>query len=169
MSLQGDKPMSRTFIQDQDREQVARFVEQHWLAPQIVCGGQVYFPHKEHGIIDRQDGRIVGLITWRIDAEGMHLLTLNSLVAGAGIGTSLILAAIDSARQAGCRRVWLITTNDMMRAISLYQRIGFRIVGVRVGGVDEARKFKPAIPEVGEGGVAIHDEIVMELRLKPYI
>jgi len=35
--------------------------------------------------------------------------------------------------------------------------------------VDEARKVKPRIPQVGERGVPIHDEIVMELNVEPYL
>ncbi|MGH2861143.1 MAG: hypothetical protein ACRDLT_06500 [Solirubrobacteraceae bacterium] len=34
------------------------------------------------------------------------------------------------------------------------------------GAVDEARKLKPSIPEVGEYGVPLHDELEFELPLK---
>ncbi len=43
------------------------------------------------------------------------------------------------------------------------------MVAINTGVVDEARKTKPEIPETGEGGIPIHDEIVMELLLKPYL
>ena len=35
--------------------------------------------------------------------------------------------------------------------------------------VDGARETKPEIPETGERGVPIHDEIVMELSVEPYL
>ena len=38
---------------------------------------------------------------------------------------------------------------------------------VNVGAVDQARKIKPQIPEVGNDGIPIHDEIVLELKIKP--
>ena len=38
-----------------------------------------------------------------------------------------------------------------------------------IGVVDEARKIKPEIPETGERGIPIHDEIVMELTIRPYL
>ena len=34
--------------------------------------------------------------------------------------------------------------------------------------VDEARLIKPEIPEIGQNGIPIHDEIVLELKLQPY-
>ena len=44
-----------------------------------------------------------------------------------------------------------------------------RMVEINIGAVDEARKVKPEIPLIGHRGVPIHDEIVMELRLQPYL
>lgn len=132
--------------------------------------GRKYFPHELEGVIDRREGQIVGLMTFRIDeVEGMEIMTLNSVLEGRGIGMSLILDATQIARQRGVTRIWLTTTNDNLRAIGLYQRIGFRIIQVNVGAVDVARKIKPSIPERGYLGIEIHDEIVMELKLEPFL
>lgn len=161
--------MSRTEIRDSDRQEVAEFVERHWRSKIVMSGGQAFYPHKEEGFIERADGKIVGLLTFRIDDGGMELLTLNATLEGHGIGSSLLLNAIDTARKRGCDRVWLTTTNDRLRAVGFYQRLGFRMIQINLGVVDEARKIKPQIPEVGERGVPIHDEVVMELRLKPYL
>lgn len=120
-------------------------------------------------MVERRDGQIVGLLTYRIDDEGMEVLTLNAILEGQGIGSSLMLDAIAAARKKQCRRIWLTTTNDMLRAIGFYQRLGFRMVAINVGAVDEARKTKPQIPSVGERGIEIHDEIVMELLIEPYL
>ncbi|MCH7807580.1 MAG: hypothetical protein IIB60_00005 [Planctomycetes bacterium] len=43
------------------------------------------------------------------------------------------------------------------------------MVEINLGAVDEARKLKPEIPLTGERGVPIHDEIVLELTLEPYL
>ena len=43
------------------------------------------------------------------------------------------------------------------------------MTAINLGAVDAARKIKPAIPECGERGIPIHDEIVMELPVKPYL
>ncbi len=156
-------------MQDADRPEVAEFVERHWHDKKVMSQGRVFYPHQERGFLQRRNGDIIGLLTYRIDGEAMEVLTLNATVKGEGIGTALMLQAIDKARHVGCRRIFLTTTNDALRAIGFYQRLGLRIVAVNVGVVDEARKTKPSIPETGEGGIGIHDEIVMELRVEPYL
>jgi len=162
--------MSRSELLDGDRDEVARFIERHWNSRAIMSRGQKFFPHLEKGFLERRDGEIVGLLTFRTDADGgMEVLTLNATLEGAGIGSSLMLNAIDRARENGCTRIWLTTTNDRLRAIGFYQRLGFRMVAINLGAVDEARRLKPEIPLVGERGVPMHDEIVMELRIEPYL
>lgn len=161
--------MGRKEIEDADREEVAQFIEEHWHSRMIMSRGRSFYPHQERGFIERRDDKIVGLLTYRTDEDAMEMLTLNSTLEGKGIGSALILSAIEKARQEGLQRVWLTTTNDAMRAIGLYQRLGFRLTEVNVGAVDEARKAKPQIPEVGERGIPIHDEIVMEVKIKPYL
>ncbi len=161
--------MARTELRDEDRAQVAEFVERHWQSRLSMSRGKKFYPHLEQGFIERRDGVIVGLLTYHLDAEGMEILTLNSTLEGEGIGSLLILDAIAKARKEGCRKIFLVTTNDRLRVISFYQRLGFRMTMINLGVVDEARKVKPQIPLVGERGVPIHDEVVMELELQPFI
>jgi hypothetical protein len=48
-------------------------------------------------------------------------------------------------------------------ALRFYQRRGFRLRELRPGAVDESRRrLKPEIPETGEYGIPIRDEIVLE-------
>lgn len=162
--------MPRCEVQDGDREEVARFIERHWNSRAIMSRGKKYFPHLEHGFIERRDGQIVGLLTYRTDENTcMEILTLNATLEGEGIGSSLMLSAIDRARQMGCEKIFLTTTNDRLKAIGFYQQLGFRMVAINTGVVDEARRAKPEIPLVGERGIPIHDEIVMELTIEPYL
>ena len=161
--------MSRTEIQDADRGEVAEFIERHWGSKISMSHGMAFYPHKEHGFVERRDGVIVGLLTYHIDKQGMEVLTLNSTLEGAGIGSSLMLNAIEAARQKSCRKIWLATTNDRLRVIDFYQRLGFRMTAINLGVVDEARKVKPQIPLVGERGVPVHDEVIMELAIEPYL
>lgn len=160
--------MSRTMIQDSDRPEVAAFIERNWGSTKIMSCGKAYYPHELDGFVERRDGELVGLLTMHIVGNSMEVLTLNSMLEGQRIGSSLMLAAIEQARRRGLNRIWLTTTNDNLRAMGFYQRLGFRMVEIHVGAVDEARKVKPEIPEVGRDGIEIHDEIVLELELKPY-
>jgi ribosomal protein S18 acetylase RimI-like enzyme len=161
--------MSRTEITDQDREDVAAFIRSYWKSDVVMSRGRKFYPHQERGFIERRNGAIVGLVTFHIEADGMEILTHNAVLEGQRIGTSLMLEAIDKARHEGSPRVWLTTTNANLRAIGFYQRLGFRMIAINVGVVDEARRIKPEIPEAGEGGIPIHDEIVLELKIQPFL
>jgi Acetyltransferase (GNAT) family len=68
-------------------------------------------------------------------------------------------------REAGCRRVWLITTNDNLRALRFYQRRGFRLVAVHPDALARSRELKPSIPEIGLDGIPLRDELELELLL----
>lgn len=161
--------MARFEIRDGDREEVARFIESHWRSRVVMSSGKAYYPHQEQGFFERRSGEIVGLLTFHVEAGAMEILTLNSTVEGQGIGSSLMLSAIDCARDIGCKRIWLTTTNDNLRVVDFHQRLGFRLTQVRLGVVDEARKIKPQIPLAGERGIPIRDELVMELEIEPYL
>jgi GNAT superfamily N-acetyltransferase len=110
----------------------------------------------------------VGLVTHTIPrtGEGCEVLTLSSRLENAGIGTMLLDAAAQRARLAGCRRVFLTTTNDNLRAIGFYQRRGWSMVAVHRGAMDRARAVKPSIPLMGMNNIPLHDEIEFELLLR---
>ena len=71
------------------------------------------------------------------------------------------------ARGEGCRRVWLITTNDNLDALRFYQRRGYHLWKLHVGGIARDRKLKPEIPAIGEHGIFINDELELEKRIRP--
>jgi len=72
----------------------------------------------------------------------------------------------DRGDRAGCRRVWLVTTNDNVDALAFYQRRGFRLAALHRAAVTEAREtLKPEIPEVARNGIPIRDELELELEL----
>lgn len=56
----------------------------------------------------------------------------------------------------------MMTTNDNLEALRFYQRRGFVITGIRINAVEIARQMKPTIPEKGDFGIPIRDEIDLE-------
>lgn len=110
-------------------------------------------------------GAVLGALAYRIDADGLEVVSLVAATPGGGVGTALLAGATTVARERGAERIWLITTNDNLRALRFYQRRGLRLVGVDPGAVDRARRIKPEIPLVGEDGIPLHDELLLELRL----
>jgi len=107
----------------------------------------------------------VGLVTYEIIGDQCEVVTLDAFTQFAGVGTALLQHAVDAAREAGCRRVWLITTNDNLDAIRFYQKRGFTIVAVHVRAIDHSRTLKPSIPMIGNYGIPIRDEVELEMWL----
>jgi ribosomal protein S18 acetylase RimI-like enzyme len=131
----------------------------------VVGHGTVYDATTLPGVVAEQDGRIVGLLTYTIADDEFEVVTIDAPVRQKGVGSALMTAAIELARQAGARRLWLITTNDNLDAVRFYQRRGLRIVAVAPGAVDTSRELKPSIPLTGAYGIPMHDELTLELRL----
>ena len=99
--------------------------------------------------------------------DELEVLTLDAVERWQGVGTALLTAAIETARSRGCRRLWLITTNDNVDALRFYQRRGLRLARIDTGAVDWSRlTLKPGIPEVGLHGIPIRDELELELILE---
>jgi GNAT superfamily N-acetyltransferase len=138
-----------------------------WGSTTMVSHGQAYDATQLPTLIAAQEDALIGLATLRFDQDECELLTIEAVRRRAGIGSALLDAVIDEAGRRGCTRLWLITTNDNLDAIRFYQRRGMRLVAVHAGAVDRARELKPSIPEVGEYGIPLHDELEFELRLEP--
>ncbi len=109
----------------------------------------------------------VGLLHYRLDDAGdIEVVTLIAVQSRRGVGTALLGALAEQAKAAGCRRVWLVTTNDNTNAQHFYRACGWSLVAVHLGAVTSARALKPEIPLLGEGCVAIEDELEYELVLR---
>lgn len=107
-----------------------------------------------------------GVATYVVDAEACELLTLHAEHQFAGVGTALVEAVVRAAREAGCRRLWVVTTNDNVDALRFYQRRGFRLTQLRPGAVDVSREtLKSEIPPVGAHEIPLRDELELELTL----
>ena len=112
-------------------------------------------------------GRIpVGLASYAIEAEldAAVLVVLNVLpeVQGQGLGRALIDATCDRARESNLRCILVVTSNDDLPALGLYQRYGFRIRHIVTGRIAEHHGGE--VP--GFAAIPVRDEIqlVYELR-----
>ncbi|MDH1009229.1 GNAT family N-acetyltransferase [Pseudomonas nicosulfuronedens] len=77
-----------------------------------------------------------------------------------GLGRRLLLAAIEQAREAGLQRLTIATGNSSLAQLGLYQRLGFRIVGI------ETDHFVRHYPEpIYENGIQCRDQIRLALDL----
>lgn len=136
-----------------------------WGTTTIVSRGRRHDASRLPALVAELDGERLGLATYRVEGNEAELVSLDALVDRRGIGSALLRATVERAAAAGCRRLWLVTTNDNIDALRFYQRRGLRIVAVHAGAADEARRLKPQIPEIGHYAIAVHDELELELRL----
>ncbi len=156
--------------QPADHDWIEAFVTEQWGAPISVSRGRVCRPADLPGFAaEAPGGEVLGLVTYRIDATAdaaaCEIVTLDSLRPGVGIGSALIDAVHGEAQAHGCRRLWLITTNDNLHALRFYQRRGFVLAALRPNALAELRRIKPSIPLVGMDGIPLRDEIELETWL----
>ena len=131
----------------------------------MMTRGTIHRPEQLEGFVV-EDGRDwVGLLTFVIQNDECEVTSLDSLREGQSIGSKLIVQAIEEARARGCKRLFLITTNDNLNALGFYQRRGFEIASIYRGAVNESRKTKPGIPLVGYNNIPLRDEIELEIVL----
>ena len=116
------------------------------------------------GLAARRDGRLVGIVTYERASPRAELaaLAVQRDQRNRGIGAALVEAAAAAVRQAGAGELWLVTTNDNLDALRLYQRHGFRLTEIRPAALEESRRRKPQIPLVGDYGIPLRDELVLE-------
>jgi ribosomal protein S18 acetylase RimI-like enzyme len=127
------------------------------------------------GLIVSRGEQPIGLVSWLVswlaadasDAAEVRALLVTAEARGQGVGRMLIDAAVDSLRQLGVRRAWLVTTNDNLAALALYQKAGWRLSALRPGAIDELRRsIKPSISVVGEHGIPLRDELELTKDLQ---
>lgn len=152
-------------LADGDRDWARALLAERWAGPRIVTRGRVHEADRLPGFVAHVDGRPAGLLTYRPAGDDCEIVSLDATAEGCGVGTALVAAVRATALAAGCRRLWLITTNDNRVALRFWQRRGFRIVAVHADAARESRRLKPAIPLVGRDGVPIRDEIELSLDL----
>ena len=144
---------------------MCRLLIERWGSTQVVTRGRIHAADELPGFAAMRGSEPVGLVTYRMGDGECEVVSLDSLLEGQGIGSALIRAVRDTAVAAGCRRLWLITTNDNLPAIGFYQRRGFRLVAVNRDALELSRRLKPQIPLIGLDGIPLRDEVELELLL----
>jgi ribosomal protein S18 acetylase RimI-like enzyme len=145
-------------LRDDERGWVRREADALWGARIVVAHGVVHEPASLEGFVAEDGGRRVGLLTYLARDDACEIVTIDAFEPGRGVGTALL----DAVKALGHRRLWLVTTNDNIRAQRFYERSGFRLIAIREGEIERSRRLKPQIPDVGEAGVPIRDELEYE-------
>ncbi|MDP9318203.1 MAG: GNAT family N-acetyltransferase, partial [Actinomycetota bacterium] len=148
-----------------DRDWVRSTLEGSWGSVLVARKGELLDASTFPGHVALSSGHRVGLAVCCVRGDEYEVLSLSALVEGAGVGRTLMLRCFEDAGARGCRRVWLTTTNNNIRALALYQRLGMSICAFRRDAVAAARALKPTIPLRDEAGIPIDHEMDFELIL----
>ena len=154
------RPLDKTH-----HEWAKELLEQAWGATEIVTRGRTFDAAFLPGFVALREDSPIGLTNYRMEGDECELMTLNSLKPGLGIDSVLVEAVKKAAVKAGCRRLWVITTNDNTRALRFYQQRGFELVALYKNALVKSRHLKPQIPLVSDDGIPLRDEIELEIRL----
>jgi GNAT superfamily N-acetyltransferase len=136
-----------------------------WGAPILVSRGRIHQGDALPALVAEREGAPVGLLCYEIREGQLEVVSLVALVRRTGVGRALLEAAREAAARAGCRRLWLVTTNDNTPAVRFYQKRGFVLAAVHRDAVAADRWIKPEIPLTGLDGIPIRDELELEMVL----
>lgn len=145
------------------KKDVQAFFQTHWGSTEMIISSGIYDCSRLEGFAFLNDTHaIIGLVTYEIRGAECEIISLDSLEEGKGIGSCLVTAVEEQARQHHCTVVSLITTNDNLHALKFYQKRGYSLVEVLPNAVERARALKPEIPFIGHDGIPIRDEIRLQ-------
>ncbi|MGI5155706.1 GNAT family N-acetyltransferase [Microbispora sp. CA-102843] len=147
---------------------VRELFTERWGGVVSVSRGVAHDTTALPGFVALLDGERAGVATYRIAGRECELVTLDSVREGVGVGGALVDAVAGAAHAAGAVRLWLVTTNDNLRALRFYQRYGFDLVAVHRDAVARSRELKPSIPEIGLHGIPLRHELELELSSEAF-
>ena len=104
--------------------------KENWGDEFVVAHGVIYYPDTLDGFIALDGDEWIGEITQTFSDNECEIVSLDSTREGIGVGTRLIQKVVEDAREKGCGRIFLITTNDNLNALGFYQKRGFELVAV---------------------------------------
>jgi septum formation protein len=149
-------------LAEADRDWLRDLVAAEWGLPVVSTSG-CHDPGALPGLVavSEDGGQRCGALTYRESTDGIEVVTLNSLVGGRGIGTALLREARRRADEVG-RRMFLITTNENMRAIAFYQRRGMDMVALHRDFASVVGQFKPRALDSARHGIGFRHAIEFE-------
>jgi ribosomal protein S18 acetylase RimI-like enzyme len=151
---------------DAQREWASDLAAEHFGSRQVVSRGALHDLAELPALVALADGAPIGVAFYRLEPAACELVAIIVTQQRRGVGRALVAEVEALARAGGAGRLWLITTNDNRAAQAFYSALGFALRATHTGAVRDARRLKPEIPLLGEGGVPIEDELEYERRLR---
>jgi ribosomal protein S18 acetylase RimI-like enzyme len=149
----------------EERGWLAEHLRLAWGSTTIVSRGRARDASRLPAILATDADELLGLATFEIAGGACELVAIEAFRRREGIGSALLGAVIEQAREHACSHLHLVTTNDNLAAQRFYEHQGLTLVATHRGAVAQARKLKPEIPLQSEDGTPIQDELEYHLRL----
>jgi GNAT superfamily N-acetyltransferase len=137
-----------------------------WGGVTVARRGELLDASTFPGLLAELDEASAGLAVFAVRSDEYEVVSLATALEGRGVGRALLQACFEDARARGCRRVWLTTTNNNVRALAFYQRLGMDLCAFRRHGVEASRRVKPSIPLRDAAGIPIAHELDFELLVR---
>ena len=144
------------------KETVIQLLSDNWGSDFMVTKGQIHHYKDLDGYVAIENGKIVGVLTFRIFDDEVEIISLDSFKKNTGVGTALLQKVTEFVKQNSIKRLWLITTNDNLNALRFYQKRNWSITALHKDAVTKARKIKPTISITGYYDIPLRHEIELE-------
>ena len=136
------------------RQALEPLLRENWGGPLIASRGRLLDARLLPGLWVGETGNLLGYLLYHPEGDQWEVALLEALEQGRGVGSSLLGAVEELARRCGCKRLWLVTTNDNIHALAFYQRRGFSLAALH-----RDADLSPDHPgAVGAGGEAAFPE-----------
>jgi ribosomal protein S18 acetylase RimI-like enzyme len=149
-----------------DHDWVVETMTEEWGSTGVARLGELVDTTNLPGYIAELAGRRVGLALTARRGDEYEVVSISVSARRQGVGRLLLERCVEDARGHGCRRLWLMTTNNNVGALAFYQQLGLDICRLHRHGVTRARALKPSIPHRDVDGVRIDHELELELLLR---
>ncbi|MFB5676614.1 GNAT family N-acetyltransferase [Paenibacillus terreus] len=119
------------------------------LVEEYITRGESFIAEEEHEILG-----IYVLLPTRPETVELVNIAVAERSQGQGLGKMLVLHAIQTAKERGYKTIEIGTGNSSIGQLALYQKCGFRIVGV-----DQDFFIRHYEEEIYENGIQCRDMI----------
>ena len=152
-------------ISNDTRNMVNQFFIDNWFSTDMSIIGEIIDGTKLDGFLLQEDNKVIGLVTYTFFGDICEIVSLDSKRENIGIGSAHLKEIEKIAIDNNCSKMRLITTNDNMRALQFYQKRGYCLTKLYPNAMEEVRKVKPNVPELGDNDIPLRDEIELEKQL----
>ena len=153
---------------ESDASWIRELLVRHFGSERLVSRGVLHDGLILPGLVAVGDDSPAGFLLYKIVEGECEVVAVIADQTRIGAGRYLLKEIEKFAAAGGCKRLWLITTNENATAIQFYTSMGWEKVAIHKGAVREARKLKPEIPEAALDGTPIEDELEFEFPLSRF-